>query len=73
MTMTVHAVLGAIAIVIAVLLTLAYFLDSAYRRGYEKGHKAADDWWIGVECGSDKARQEIWREEEARKGEDCGK
>jgi hypothetical protein len=33
-----------------------------FAKGYTKGHTDADLWWIKVECGSDEARQEIWRE-----------
>lgn len=62
---------GVVAFIAAFVLIQLAFGDWRYRKGYEagleeglkQGQKRADDWWIGVECQVDQARQKIWREE----------
>lgn len=57
---------GICAWIAAVALLLGYSVWShmaAYKRGYEKGRKDADDWWLREEEEVDRERVKIWREE----------
>ena len=35
----------------------------AYKRGYVRGRRDADGWWMGMEEEADRERVKIWREE----------
>lgn len=64
-----------ISLLLAEALLLALSNEHGYQRGHDKGflkghgegylegRKDADNWWLGVESGSDEARKKIWREE----------
>jgi hypothetical protein len=56
-------VVGWIALPVGVLLFSVWSHLELYKRGYAKGRKDADNWWIGAEAGVDKTREKIWREE----------
>lgn len=59
------------AIAIFLAITHLWFGDRRYKKGAKDGHalgyamgrKDADNWWIGVEAETDRARQQIWRKE----------
>lgn len=59
-----------ISLLLAEALLLALSNEHGYQRGHDKGYlegrKDADNWWLGVESGSDEARKKIWREEAER-------
>jgi hypothetical protein len=50
---------------IALVVAYAYNFGRlrAYKDGFEKGRKSADNWWLGVEEEVDRERVKIWREE----------
>lgn len=62
-----HLLGGILAALSALALFIAALRESAYRRGFQDGHKAGlkdeENWWLNAEAQIDQARQKIWREE----------
>lgn len=56
-------ILGIVCGLISAIIFFVLIHFSGYKAGYESGRKDADNWWLGVEAGADRARQEIWRKE----------
>jgi hypothetical protein len=54
--------LGYTAFFLALLIFSVWTHTELYQRGYAKGRKDADNWWIGTEKDADEARVRIWRE-----------
>ena len=64
--MTISALIRLLCFVVAAILLACLVRDwvkSAYRKGYQKGWAAAQEWIVTLETEVDRERQKIWREE----------
>jgi hypothetical protein len=55
--------LGGIAFVIACLLSLGIVCFEFYRKGYQRGFTAGENWVVDAETGVEQEREKIWRAE----------